>query len=86
LEALPTLAAYQKLWIRASRLGQTELSIFRVFRRKEEEARLSWKLRLEAAAPEVLLDTNALEKKVDALVPRPVQLNNYGFVVIMRAG
>lgn len=31
------------------------------------EARLSWKLRLEAAAPEVLLDTEALEKKVDAL-------------------
>jgi primosomal replication protein N'' len=31
------------------------------------EARLAWKLRLEATTPEVLLDTDALQKKVDAL-------------------
>jgi hypothetical protein len=85
--ALPTLGPYQEFRIRAPRLGENELSIFSVFRGKEEElekldphdldacvrctigteARLSWKLRLEAAAPEVLLDTDALEKKVDAL-------------------
>jgi primosomal replication protein N'' len=31
------------------------------------EARLSWKLRMEAAAPEVLLDTDALGRKIQAL-------------------
>jgi primosomal replication protein N'' len=87
VDALPTLAAYQEFRIRASRLGEKERAIFRVFRRKEGEleklgpndldacvrrtiggeARLSWKLRLEAAAPELLLDTEALGNKIDAL-------------------
>jgi primosomal replication protein N'' len=31
------------------------------------EARLSWKLRMEAAAPEVLLDNDALDRKIEAL-------------------
>jgi primosomal replication protein N'' len=31
------------------------------------EARLSWKLRMETAAPEVLLDTDALDRKIEAL-------------------
>jgi primosomal replication protein N'' len=87
VDALPTLAAYQEFRIRASRLGEKERAIFRVFRRKEGEleklgpndldacvrrtiggeARLSWKLRLEAAAPELLLDTESLGNKIDAL-------------------
>lgn len=87
VDAMPTLAPYQEFRIRASRLSENELAIFRVFRSREKdleqldlddldacmrrtigtEARLAWKLRLEAAAPEVLLDTDALAKKVDAL-------------------
>ena len=87
VDGLPTLGSYQEFRVRAPRLGEDELAIFRVFRSKEEEikkldpndldacvrstigteARLSWKLRLEAATPEVLLDTDALERKVDAL-------------------
>jgi hypothetical protein len=87
VDAVPTLAAYQEFRIRASRLGDAKLAIFRVFRSKEDEiahldpddldlcvrrtigreARLSWKLRIEAAAPEVLLDTDALGKKIEAL-------------------
>jgi primosomal replication protein N'' len=87
VDAVPMLGPYQEFRIRAPRLGENELAVFRVFRSKEKElekldpvdldtcvrstigteARLSWKLRLEATTPEVLLGTDMLEKKVDAL-------------------
>ena len=92
VDALPTLTAYQEFRIRASRLGEIELSIFRVFRSKQQalealnpndldvcvrrtigaEARLSWKLRLETATPEVRLDADALQKKIEALAEADV--------------
>jgi hypothetical protein len=37
VDALPTLAPYQEFRTRASRLGERELAIFRVLRRKEDE-------------------------------------------------
>jgi len=40
------------------------------------EARLSWKLRMEAAAPEVLLDTDALNRKIEALAEADVAIRN----------
>ena len=36
VDAVPTLAAYQEFRIRASRLRDSKLAIFRVFRSKEE--------------------------------------------------
>jgi primosomal replication protein N'' len=38
------------------------------------EARLSWKLRMEAAAPEVLLDNDALGRKVQALAEADTEI------------
>jgi primosomal replication protein N'' len=94
VDALPTLAPYQGFRIRASRLGEVELDLFRTFRTKEKElaaleaddldlcvrrtigheARLSWKVRLEGAAPEVLLTTSAIGKKIDALAEADSQI------------
>jgi primosomal replication protein N'' len=94
VDASPTLAAYQEFRIRASRLGDRSLAIFRAFRAKEDkivqldlndldlcmrrtigrEARLSWKLRIEAAAPEVLLDTGELSRKIKALAEADAEI------------
>lgn len=106
VDALSTLPAYQEFRIRASRLSQKELAIFRVFRGKEEElkklapddldacvrrtiaaeARLAWKLRLEASAPEVLLDTEALEKKIDALAKSDASIRNCNRELLTNGG
>jgi hypothetical protein len=40
------------------------------------EARLSWKLRMEAAAPEVLLDTDTLNRKIEALAEADAAIRN----------
>jgi hypothetical protein len=86
-DGLSTLEAYQEFRIRGSRLGETELKIFRALRGKGLElsklhladldacvrhtiaceARFSWKLRMEASAPEVLLGTEAINGKIEAL-------------------
>jgi len=73
--------------MRASRLGATELAIFKIMRSKEaelqstgaanldacvrrtiaREARLAWKMRIEADDPLVRLDANEINTKINSL-------------------
>ena len=49
-----------------ARLDPNDLDLY-VRRTIGREARLSWKIRMETATPEVLLDTDALNRKIEAL-------------------
>lgn len=60
------LSAFRSKESELERLNRDELDAC-VRRTIAQEARLAWKLRLEAANPEVLLDTESLERKIDSL-------------------